>query len=79
MKADIIIMKLAAAIDHRENRRAMWQSWMEGQPLVLDPKDVPEDLFDSIEEYLFNRYTSIDNVIKDVENGNLGTLRVLEL
>lgn len=72
-------MKLAAAIDHRDKMHATWQSWRKGQPVVFDPQDVPEDLFDLIDEYLFNRYTSIDNVIKDVESGNLGTLGVLKL
>lgn len=79
MEANLIIRKLAAAIEYRDKGRARWQSWRKGQSLVLDPQDVPEDLFNSIEEYLFNRYTSIDNVIKDVESGNLDTLGVLEL
>jgi|FLYL01.1.fsa_nt_gi hypothetical protein len=74
MKADIIIRRLAAALEHREKRRKKWQAWRQGDPVVFDPQDIPEDLFDLIEEYLFNRYKSIDDVIKEVESGDLGKL-----
>lgn len=79
MNADIIISRLAAAIEHREKMRERWQSWRKGIPVVFDPQDIPEELFNSIEEYLFNRYTIIDNVIKEVESGNLGILGVSKL